>query len=225
MHSLIIISSLFTNGNGAFEVLCSLLKRQTQIISLKKGKISIDFLVVEFSDKLWHLSIRMSPAFELKGIMPGRKKFSKHGRTQGFRWEGSCCVQVDQNVLGQSQNPARGSGGMLPRKNFGKMEPNPAILPVLAVKTERLQNGLLTKMILKTIKKKFWSVERTFCGRAGGFFRTPWTPLGYGPGKHSLTPGVCVCGAPITAVAQSLKLVQISQTGELRPTWGTDLSS
>ena len=42
---------------------------------------------------------------------------------------------------------------MLPRGNFGKMEPNPAILCILAVKTERLQHGLLKKYT--EFKKKF----------------------------------------------------------------------
>ena len=72
------------------------------------------------------------------------------------------------------------------------MEPNPAILRVLAVKTEQLPNDLLTKMILKTIKKKIRSVERIFCGRAGGFFQTP---LGYGPAAstQSLAEDGCVC--------------------------------
>ena len=38
--------------------------------------------------------------------------------------------------LGVAQALPGGSGGMLRRENFGKIEPNPAILCVLGVKTE-----------------------------------------------------------------------------------------
>ena len=38
--------------------------------------------------------------------------------------------------LGEAQALLGGPGGMVPRKIFGKMEPNPAILCILAVKTE-----------------------------------------------------------------------------------------
>ena len=57
-----------------------------------------------------------------------------HGRTQESRRVGSFCFQADQNVLGRSPSFSRGYGGMLPQENFGKMEPNTAILCILAVK-------------------------------------------------------------------------------------------
>ena len=78
-----------------------------------------------------------------------------HGRTQESRWVGSFCFQADQNVLGLCPSSSRGSGGVLPRENFGKMEPNPAILCILAVKTEWLQHGPLTKSTQKLKKNSF----------------------------------------------------------------------
>ena len=51
--------------------------------------------------------------------------------------------------LGEAQALVGGSGGMLPQENFGKMEPNTAILCILAVKTEWLQHGPLTKSTQK----------------------------------------------------------------------------
>ena len=63
---------------------------------------------------------------------------------------------------------------MLPQENFGKMEPNPAILCILAVKTEWLQHGPLTKSTQKLKKIKFRSVERTLWPRGRGLPNPPW---------------------------------------------------
>ena len=58
-----------------------------------------------------------------------------------------------KTCLGKAQALLRGSGGMLPRKFFGKMEPNSAFLCILAVKTEWLQHSPLTKSTQKLKKK------------------------------------------------------------------------
>ena len=47
---------------------------------------------------------------------------------------GSFCFQADRTVLGWSPSSSRGVQGHAPRENFGRMEPNPAILCTLAVK-------------------------------------------------------------------------------------------
>ena len=78
---------------------------------------------------------------------------------------------------------------MLPGKKFGKMEPNPAILRVLAVKTERLQNGSLTKMILKNNKENF--------GRLSGPFVAGWE----GSSEPPEPPWVRACVFPLLSTS------------------------
>ena len=109
-----------------------------------------------------------------------------HGRTQESRRVGSFCFQVDQNVLGRSPGSSRGVRGHAPPGNFGKMEPNPAILCILAVKSEWLQHGPLTKSTQK-LKKKFRSVERTLWPRG----RVLPNLLGYGPALVGI-PVLCL---------------------------------
>ena len=89
---------------------------------------------------------------------------------------GRFVLSSDQNLLRRSQSSSRGSGGMLPRENFGKKELNLAILCILGVK-QWLQYGLLTKKCRKSTKNIFSFVWADICGRAGGFFQTPQTPL------------------------------------------------
>ena len=77
-------------------------------------------------------------------LCSGKGKVQKRRKVRTFimavrkesRRVGSFFFQVDQNVLGRSPGFCRGSGGMCPQENFGKIEPNPAILCILAVNTE-----------------------------------------------------------------------------------------
>ena len=88
-----------------------------------------------------------------------------------FRWTKVC--------LGEAQALLGGSGGMLPRKIFGKMEPNPATLCILAVKTEWLQHGPLTKSTQKLKKKISFGWADLVPAREGSS-EPPEPPLGTG---------------------------------------------
>ena len=79
-------------------------------------------------------------------------------------------------LQGEAQALLGGSGDMLPWENFGKMEPNPAILCILAVKLEWLQHGPLTKSTQKLKKIKFRSVERTLWPRGRVLLNPPNPP-------------------------------------------------
>ena len=116
-----------------------------------------------------------------------------HGRTQDSRRVGSFCFQADQNGLGGSPSSCWGGGGpgdMLPRENFGKMESSPAILCILAVKTEVIVAWSAHKKYTE-IKKKIKNFVRLRgpCGHAGGFFQPPEPPWVRAWKFHLNTPG------------------------------------
>ena len=102
-----------------------------------------------------------APSCSFSRMMHVYAEGNEYAVTQGFRQDGSCCLQADQlNLLGWSPSPARGVRACSPGEKFGKMEPIPACLCILEVKSEWLQNSLLTKMIQK--------IEKRFFGRLSG---------------------------------------------------------
>ena len=78
----------------------------------------------------WHLSCRSTQPWSYARIQTG-----------GFLLfsGGPKCAWAKPKLF------CRGSGGMLPRKMFGKVEPSPALSCILAVKTDWLQYNPLTK--------------------------------------------------------------------------------